>query len=377
MKKLGLYVHIPFCEKKCDYCDFVSYCTSDNTKLVYVQNLIKEICLQSKDFEDYEVDTIYVGGGTPTCLPTGCLFKILNTIYSHFKVLTSAEITVECNPNSLSISKLSELKRSRVNRLSIGLQCYNNKLLKLLGRLHTKKQFDDAVRRARVLGFKNISADLILGVPKQKMHHIKQELKHLTKLGIEHISAYGLIVEDGTKLKENLENGVYKLPPEKLQVKMYDYTNKYLKKHSIFRYEVSNFAKIGYESKHNLKYWQEEEYLGLGVVSSSFVSGVRWKNTDDLIEYNDSIKLGKPKKQEVEEIDKNSQMEETIMLALRTSNGINLKSFAETFGEDLQKSKKEQISKLMEQNLIEIKDGRLFCTDLGFKFLNQIVLELV
>ncbi|MGN1213083.1 MAG: radical SAM family heme chaperone HemW [Christensenellales bacterium] len=377
MKKLGLYIHIPFCQKKCDYCNFVSYCTSDDTKLLYVQNLMKEIVLQSKSYKDYEVDSIFVGGGTPSCLPVGCIFKILNTVYKNFKVLTTAEITVECNPNSLTISKLNEFKRARVNRLSIGLQCYNDKLLKLIGRLHTKKDFDLAVKRARVFGFKNISADIILGVPNQKLFDVKKELKHLVKLGINHISAYGLIVEDNTLLKQKLDKGEYKLPPEDLQVKMYDFTNKYLAKHNINRYEVSNFAKAGCESKHNIKYWTDQEYLGLGVVSSSYINSKRWKATDDLLTYHENLKNGKMEKLEIEELDNNSKMEECIMLSLRTSKGINLTDFKNKFGIDLLKQKEKQIKLLLDGGYIKIDGNHLFCTDSGFKLLNQIVLQLV
>ena len=377
MKTLGLYLHIPFCEKKCDYCNFVSYCTSDDTKLLYVQNLMKEIVIQSQKYQDYEVDTIFVGGGTPSCLPVGSIFKILNTIYKNFKVLTSAEITIECNPNSLTISRLNEYKKANVNRLSIGLQCYNDKLLKQIGRLHTKKDFDLAISRAKLFGFKNISTDLILGIPNQKMRDVKKELKHLIKLGIKHISCYGLIVEEGTLLKQNLDNDIYKLPPEDLQVKMYDYTNKYLQKHKISRYEVSNFAKQGFESKHNIKYWTDQEYLGLGVVSSSYVDNKRWKATDDLLDYHENIKQGKIGQLEVEELDNQSKMEECIMLSLRTSKGLDLELFKQNFNNDLLLSKQEQIKSLLDGEFVTINNNFLSCTDKGFKLLNQIILQLV
>lgn len=377
MKKLGLYLHIPFCEKKCDYCNFVSYCTSDDTKLLYVQNLMKEIVFQSQKFQDYEIDSIFIGGGTPSCLPIGSIFKILNTIYKNFKVLSTAEITIECNPNSLTISKLNEYKKANINRLSIGLQCYNDKLLKQIGRLHTKKDFDLAISRAKVFGFKNISVDLILGVPNQKLRDVKKELKHLVKLGINHISSYGLIVEDNTLLKQKLDNGQYKLPSEDLQVKMYDFANKYLAKHGINRYEVSNFAKSSFESKHNTKYWTDQEYLGLGVVSSSYVDNKRWKSTDDLLTYHENIKQGKIEQLEVEELDIDSKREECIMLSLRTTKGINLTEFKQKYGFDLMHTKAEQIKKLLDGDFIKVQNNHLFCTEKGFKLLNQIILQLV
>lgn len=377
MKKLGLYIHIPFCEKKCDYCNFVSYCTSDDTKLLYVQNLMREIVMQSRSYQDYEIDSIFVGGGTPSCLPVGCIFKILNTIYKNYKVLTSAEITIECNPNSLTIAKLNEYKKANVNRLSIGLQCYNDKLLKQIGRLHTKKDFDLAISRAKLFGFKNISADIILGVPNQKLKDVKKELRHLVKLGVNHISSYGLIVEDGTPLKQNLDNGIYKLPAEDLQVKMYDYTVKYLSKHGINKYEVSNFAKEGFISKHNQKYWTDQEYLGLGVVSSSYINNKRWKNTDDLLTYHEDIKQGKVQQLEVEELNLDSKREECIMLSLRTTKGINLTDFKQKFGTDLLQAKADQIQSLLDGSFIAVQNDHLFCTEKGFKLLNQIILQLV
>lgn len=376
-KKLGIYVHIPFCEKKCDYCNFVSYCTNNTEKLKYLNSIIMEIGLRAKEFENYEVDTIFVGGGTPTCMPHGAIYRILNAIYSSFKVLTTAEITVEANPNSINFGVLQELKKAKVNRLSIGLQAYNNKLLKQLGRLHTKKQFDDAVRRAKLVGFKNINVDLILGIPNQKLYQVKNEIRHLIKLGINHISAYGLIVEEGTKLNADIESGKLKNLTEEKQIKMYNYLTKKLAKYGINRYEVSNFAKSGYESKHNLKYWNNEEYLGLGAVASSYVNGKRWKNIDALEEYNTIILTKKIAVEEVETLKTADKIEERIMLSLRTTKGLDLQKFKEDFSYDLLIEKSAEIEKLKANNLIKIENNFLSCTNNGFHVLNYIILELV
>ena len=376
-KHLGLYVHIPFCEKKCDYCDFVSFCKPNQDKLKYINSLCAEIVAQGVKFKDYEVDTIYIGGGTPSCLPNGAISLILHKIYQNFKVLKTAEITIECNPNSVDVAKLQEYRRSKINRLSIGLQAYNNKLLKLIGRLHTKADFDTAISRAKLIGFKNISVDVIIGLPQQKMHHIKHQLKHLKKLGIKHISAYGLMVEEGTKLAQNLKQGVYKLPSDLLQEKMYDYTKKYLQKNGYVRYEVSNFALPKYESQHNLKYWTNCEYLGLGLNASSYVNCTRWRNTDNFDEYvktSDSCQL---KQYELEVVDTDSQMEECIMLSLRTCKGIDLTNFFNRFNVNLLQSKSTQIDNLKKDGLVVIKDNCLVCTDRGFKFLNQVILQLI
>ena len=383
-KSLGLYIHIPFCQKKCDYCNFVSFCKSDGEKIKYVECLKKEIQIQGKTYSNlsYVVDTIFVGGGTPTTLPDGEISKILQAIKTSFDVEKNAEITIECNPNSLTVQKLEEYKNVGVNRLSIGLQTYNNKLLKLIGRIHTKKQFDIAIKNANRAGFDNINVDLILGIPNQKIFDVKREIKHLIKLKIPHISAYGLIVEENTKLAKNIENGVYKLPSEQKSVKMYDIANKMLSKNKIYRYEVSNFAKSGFECKHNLKYWQDKEYLGLGVVSSSYVDGKRWKNTDIIEKYfkifedtaqNDLSQIV----EDMELLTNEEKIEECIMLSLRTKDGIDLVDFKNKFGYDLLDKKQQQIKYLQSQNLIEVCDNKLFCTNLGFKLLNQIILELI
>lgn len=376
-KKLGIYIHIPFCEKKCDYCNFVSFCKPKDEKLKYIEALKKEIVLQSSKFCDYIIDTIFVGGGTPSCLFDGAVKDICNCLKSHYIISKDCEITIECNPNSITENKLQEYKSVGINRLSIGLQVYDDKLLKLIGRLHTKKQFDSAINLCKKAGFENINVDLILGIPNQKLGDVKKELAHLIKLGINHISAYGLIVEENTKLAKNIENNVYKLPTENLQVKMYDYTKKYLKKHKIFRYEVSNFAKIGQESKHNLKYWNDGEYLGFGLASSSYVDLKRWKNTDNFIKYINDINNHILPQEEFEVVDKNSQIEECIMLSLRTAKGIDLNKFQERFGFDILVKKKKEVEFLQKQNLVIIQNNHLLCTDTGFKLLNQVILSLI
>ena len=376
-KSLGIYVHIPFCEKKCDYCNFVSYCPPKQTQVEYAKSVIREVQMQGPKFKDYKVDTIFFGGGTPSCMPDGTISMILQSIYQNFSVKKDAEITIECNPNSLTVAKLNEYKKVGINRLSIGLQAYSNKLLKLIGRLHKKEQFDEVFSLARDMGFKNINVDLILGLPRQTLCNVKRELHHLKRLNVEHISAYGLIVEENTKLSKNLQQKVYKLPSEDKQLKMYRYTKKYLEKNGIFRYEVSNFAKKGFECEHNKKYWTEKEYLGIGAVASSFANGERWKNTDNIKKYIDDISKNKVEREEVEQIDKQNMIEETIMLSLRTVAGIDLSKFENDFGVNILKDKKTEIAELQKQQLIQIEDDHLYCTDRGFEVLNQIVLQLV
>lgn len=376
-KSLGIYVHIPFCESKCDYCNFVSFIQSSETKSKYVSSLIKEIELQGKNVTNYFVDTIYIGGGTPTALGGGDITKIVEAIKANFNVVKDVEISCEANPNSLTFEKLQEFKNCGINRLSVGLQAYNNRLLKLLNRIHNKKQFCLAIKIAQKLGFKNINADILLGIPTQKLKDVKKEIKTLLKLKIQHISAYGLIVEEGTKLFQNLKNNVYSLPSEELSIKMYDYVLSYLKKHKIFRYEVSNFAKAGYECKHNLKYWDLSEYLGLGLVSSSYFNGYRTENYGNFKQYykmieNDKLPIFKRHKETLKD-----KKEELIMLGLRKQNGIDLDEFKKVCNYDLVQKKKKIIAKLQQNNLIKLSNNYLSATDKGFNVLNQIILDLI
>lgn len=375
-RKVGLYVHIPFCESKCNYCNFVSFKTDDETKEQYVLMLIKEMEMYKEKLKNCVIDTIFVGGGTPSCLRPKSIKNILNFITNNFNVESDAEITIECNPNSVTAEKLSEYKLAGVNRLSIGLQAYNNKLLKLIGRIHTIDHFDNAIKLAKQYGFENINVDLLLGLPKQKLYDIAFELKHLIKLKVPHISCYGLIVEDNTKLSEDLNNKVYSLPSDEKAVKMYDYTLSFLKKHKIERYEVSNFAKQGYESKHNLKYWTMQEYVGFGLSAHSFFDGERWENVSKLGDYFDMVENKKMPVKEISKEDIQSLKEEYIMTGLRKQSGISLDEYERFFDEDLLVIKQKEIANLFKNQLVDIKDNRLFATDKGFEFLNQIILEL-
>ncbi len=376
MRKLGIYVHVPFCESKCAYCNFISFKSDEETKEKYVFALIKEMEMYKEKLKDCVIDTIFFGGGTPSCLRPKSVKNILNYITNNFNVESDAEITIECNPNSITREKLSEYKLAGVNRLSIGLQAYNNKLLKLIGRIHTIDDFDRAIKNAKSMGFENINVDLLLGLPKQKMYDVAFELKHLIKLNIPHFSCYGLIVEENTKLCRDLENKVYSLPSEENSVKMYNYTLNFLKKHGIFRYEVSNFAKKGFESKHNLKYWTMQEYVGFGLASHSFFDNERWENASKLNEYFTLIESGQLPRISLEKETNESLKEEFLMTGLRKQSGISLDEYEKMFNEDLLISKQTEISKLFDEQLVDIKDGRLFATDKGFEFLNQIILNL-
>lgn len=374
-KEIGLYVHIPFCESKCFYCNFVSVKANDEDKNNYILNLLKEIELYKN--EDYILKSIFIGGGTPSCLPVGYISKIINKIKKVFVLKKDCEITIEANPNSFNEEKAQEYKKNGINRISFGLQSANNRLLKSINRIHTKKDFINAISIARKAGFENINADMLIGLAGQRFLDVKKTLKLLVKLNVQHISCYSLILEEDTPLYALVKSKKYKLIDEDKVIKMFDFCNKYLQKHNIFRYEVSNFAKKGYECKHNLIYWNNEDYLGVGLNSHSKIDNTRFENFFDFENYYKQLKNNKKPIKNFQKLSLLESKEEFIMLGLRKVEGIDLKKYQELFGENLEKLKSNEIEKLQNFGFIKIQDDFLFATDIGFKVLNQIIVELV
>lgn len=377
---LSLYVHIPFCNSKCNYCAFISMVATNDDKTRYFKALLEEIKLQSKNYrKDYTVSSIYIGGGTPSCLDYYYIRDLLSLIYKNFAVKNTAEITIELNPNSADKTKIREYILSGVNRFSIGLQSTNPKILKTMGRTHTVNDFIDTVNAIREYGIKNISADIILGYPNQKMSDIKDTINFLIKLEIPHISSYMLQVEDGTPLKLMVDNGALEPADDDTVISMYNYVYEALAKAGYSRYEFSNFAKPTFESYHNSTYWQRKDYLGVGLAAHSYMNGVRFSNTENIIKYVSTIES----KQEVpietsRELSVEEQKEEFIMLSLRTKEGIDLAKYKEVFGENLVHSKKDKIAQLIIDGfLILTENNHLICTNKGFLVLNKIILEIV
>lgn len=275
MKNLGIYIHIPFCIKKCDYCDFISYCDKNSLVEEYInaiQNEIIETINESYNSDEYNINTIYIGGGTPSSIPSKHIVNILNFIKERFNIDENCEITIEVNPGTVVQEKLEDYKNAGINRLSIGLQETHNTLLKEIGRIHTYEQFLDTYNMARKIGFKNINVDLMIGLPNQNIQDIKESLEKIITLNPEHISVYSLILEEGTKLYKKYEEGKIQLPDEELERNMYWYVKNTLEQNKYKHYEISNFAKEGYESKHNTNCWEQEEYLGFGVASHSYIN---------------------------------------------------------------------------------------------------------
>lgn len=376
---ISLYVHIPFCNSKCNYCSFISKVGNDAEKFKYMESLKKEISLRGKEYSSfYRVKTIYIGGGTPSCMPKGVIKDLLSHIYKCFTVYNNAEITMELNPNAVDQAKITEYVLSGVNRFSIGLQCSNAKVLEKMGRTHTVSDFDQTIAMIRDQGISNINADIMLGYPGQNIKIITETLKHLIDLNIPHISSYMLSVEEGTPLQLMVDKGVKYLPTEKEIVKMYQTVVLTLEKAGYNRYEISNFAKPGFMCKHNLVYWNRQEYLGFGVAAHSYVAGVRFANTESTLNYIDCIETkGKPPVASASELTKKEKKEEFIMLSLRTSAGLDTALYQKEFGGNFLAEHKEALANFIKLGLLVIdKTGNVKATNSGFLVLNKIILEL-
>lgn len=376
MRNLGLYIHIPFCVKKCYYCDFISYTNCQNNICKYVQALCAEIEKEKEYAKGKIVDTIYFGGGTPSYIDAKYIAQIMEVIKQNYQVDSKAEITIECNPNSVTREKIATYLKVGINRISIGLQAKQKPILKAIGRVHSLQDYKEAVSIIKEVGVTNINTDVMFGLPKQSYRSILGTLK-LAMKNSTHISAYSLILEEGTPLYQSVQEGHIKLPKEDKVVRWYKRATKYLRRHGYERYEVSNFARHGYESQHNLHCWQYDDYLGFGVASSSKIGDSRWTRTKDLREYCTLVNSGQSTVIEEEKLSKTEQLEEYIMLGLRTKDGVQLDNLLERFGYDLQKEKSETIKQLMNLRLIEFKDNAIRLLDDGYYVMNSIIVELL
>ena len=368
---LGLYVHIPFCIKKCGYCDFCSFPGSDGTKMIaYVDELCRRLVCRAPDCQGRQVDTLYFGGGTPTLLPLSCLEEILDTVRAQYTLTEDCEVTVECNPATADVAYLSALRRMGVNRLSIGLQSAHEEELRLLGRAHTVSDFEQVFADAREAGFDNVSADLMYGIPEQTVESLRESIEFLCALSPEHISAYGLKIEEGTSFWRHRDR--LSLPDEDTEYEMYLLLIQILKEHGYNQYEISNFARKGRESKHNLRYWQGKEYLGFGVAAHSYFGGERFGNSRDL----SAFLRGENIVSERVAISPEEQDREFLMLRLRLTQGISLSEFAERFGKPLQQVY-PPLADLIRAGYMQEQNGYLSFTPSGFFVSNTILAQLL
>lgn len=344
----------------------------------YVEALIKEIKMRgTKEGKEYKISSIFFGGGTPSVLSDGQMTKIMIAIKQNFRLLPNAEITIEANPESITESKLREYLLVGINRLSIGVQSLNDKLLVSIGRRHTSKQAKDAISLAKKIGFKNINVDMMIGLPGQTLSDVKKMVKYLIKEKVNHVSAYSLILEPGTVLQEKVRVGVVKLPSEDETVEMYNLVYDLLSRAGIKRYEVSNFSMLDYECKHNQNYWRLGEYLAFGVGGHSYMNDTRFANIDDFDKYLQSVENNTLPIVSVEKLSFNERREETIMLALRTSEGLNLEEFDNRFGGHFLRDKKKEIEFLSSRGFISLRNGYLKVSENAYYVLNSIILKLV
>lgn len=342
----------------------------------YLVALNNEIEQYSSKAEDYTVTTIFIGGGTPSLLQSGSISTILNSVRNLYNVSRTVEITIEANPNSITLDKAYEWRNAGVNRVSVGLQSCKNNLLRIIGRVHNKANYIKAMQCLRVVGFDNINTDIMIGLPAQKQSDVRSTLYQVLKLGSSHVSAYSLILEEDTPLYDEVRSGTVKLPKEEKTLAMYDYVHKFLNKNGLYRYEVSNFARPGRECRHNLNCWDMKEYLGFGAGAHSYFEGVRYSNFDHIPEYIKGVKDGSAVETR-ERLSRSDMLEETIMLGLRKTDGIKLGYIKKHFGIDLLMTKNDTIEKYKHMGLLKVENGYLFVTDDGMKVLNKIILDLV
>ncbi len=371
---VGLYVHVPFCLKKCSYCDFVSF-TSDRDGInLYLSTLAGEISLYADILgrEERQVTTLYIGGGTPTCLETADLANILEAIMMHFNLSSCREISVEANPGTVSLEKLRSLRRLGVNRISIGMQSCSDKHLKNLGRVHNFRETVEAVDTAGEAGFDNIGADLIYGLPGQTEGEWRECLKIASDLGLRHISAYSLQVEEGTPIAERIAAGELNQCDEDVEAEMFSDAIRILTDKGFCHYEISNFALPGKECLHNLIYWRNQPYLGLGPAAHSYLRGARYANASTLEEYSAGIAGGKLAIMDAHTVSKETEMAETVFLGLRLIKGLNLNSFADRFGEKIEEVYGGQIEGLVKDGLLEYAGGFLRLTERGIALGNRV-----
>lgn len=378
MEELGIYIHIPFCKQKCFYCDFCSFANKNEMQEKYVETVINEI-KNITHKEKYTVTTIYLGGGTPSILNPEYIKNILQEIKSSFKILDDAEITIEINPGTVNEEKLKRYKEYGINRLSIGLQSANDKILKNIGRIHDYKQFEETFFLARKCEFKNINVDLMIGLPTQAIEDVKQTLEKIIQKNPEHISVYSLIIEEGTIIEKLINENKLQLPDEETERIMYWTVVNELKENGYNQYEISNFSKKTYESKHNTNCWKQKQYIGLGTSAHSYLNKKRYSNTNNIEEYIKNIQESNISKNITihEEQTEESTMNEYMLLGLRMIQGININEFKQKFKTDPTIKYKEILEKLQKENLIQITKTSIKLTKQGIDFGNIVWEEFI
>ncbi len=348
---MEIYIHIPFCVKKCKYCDFLSAPADSEAQNAYMEALCKELEMRSAIYGEREITSIFIGGGTPTSVEAKWIVRILELIKTKYNMSEHAEISMEMNPGTVDREALKQYKAAGVNRLSIGLQSANDAELKRIGRIHDYKTFEDCYRMVREFGFNNVNVDLMCALPEQTFSSFQESLEKVVHLSPtpEHISVYSLILEEGTPLYKEYETAGLNLPDEEEERRMYEYTGEYLQACGYGRYEISNYAKCGYECRHNVGYWRRDDYLGFGIGAASKIGNRRFSNTVDIVEYQSNPGDSYVN---IQELTKQDEVEETMFLGLRMIEGVSFSEFEELFGVSMQKVYAQVIQKHLQNGLL-------------------------
>ena len=377
MKKIGLYIHIPFCKSKCYYCDFTSFANKEDLVQKYIQSVIKEI--HNIKNNNVIVKTVYFGGGTPSFINEKYIVKVMDEIRKSFVLTPDTEISIEANPGTLTYNKLKTYYDCGINRLSVGLQTSNDKLLKEIGRIHTFKDYLKTIETAKEVGFTNINSDLIIGIPNQTIYDVEDSINTLIRLQIPHISVYSLIVEENTKIEKMLSNNELKPVDDEIERYMYWFAKRKLEENRYVHYEISNFAKPGYYCRHNMDCWNQKEYLGVGVAASSYFNNKRFSNINCIEDYIKNIEENNfEKNRHIEEIqNEEQQMNEYMILSLRKIKGVDVDEFVKKFKKDPFVVYKDIITKLVNENLINVDLNKIWLTKKGIDFANIVWEEFV
>lgn len=379
--EIGIYIHIPFCMKKCFYCDFVSYANKEDMIEKYIKALEKEIKIKAEENKLLKINTIYIGGGTPSFIDSKHIVYIINAIKESFNVKENAEITIEVNPGTVTKNKLEDYIKCGINRISIGLQTTNNELLKQIGRIHTYEQFLETYNLIRMVGFNNINVDLMLALPNQTIKDLEDSLNKVIMLKPEHISVYSLILEEKTKLYDLVESGKLELLDESIERNMYWKVKNILEQNGYKHYEISNFAKQGYESKHNLNCWNQEEYLGMGVAAHSYLNSKRYSNTENLEQYINKLLEEEGIKNDIVTVHEEQTLEdkqkEYMLLGLRKIEGVKISDFKNKFVQNPIYVCRKELDKLVKEDLIQVEDNNIKLTKKGLDLANLVFEEFV
>lgn len=376
-KDLGIYLHIPFCMKKCAYCDFLSWQAKEEEHEKYVRALIKEIRSYGEFAKKYRVSTVFIGGGTPSCINPKLIADVMDAVKETFELERRTEITMEMNPGTVTEEKLQMYKECGINRVSLGLQSTDNEALKTLGRIHTYEEFLESYQMVRKAGFDNVNIDLISSTPGQTEETWKENLSKVLELKPEHLSVYQLIIEEGTPFYDTYAKHQELLPDEETSRSIYEITGEMLKENGYLQYEISNYAKEGKESRHNLKYWEREEYLGLGLGAASMIHNIRMSNTKDMNIYLEKCENPKTMREDVQFLEERQQIEEFMFLGLRKTRGISVKEFHRIFGRDIYMVYEKTLEKFLENGLLVEEHGWIRLSQEGILVSNAVLAEFI